>query len=182
MSDESTGIIYLLRKENPSKDNKIMTLLKELPLYPLRNESVIQIADVYNFYEKEIEFLKKYREIRKNDFMFKIDLIPENIRRYYSLSNGGVSYDLLKRNSKQILKFINGTEFSTTGTITKKNKITEVITLDISKKDFGEKEFQNLRVMFKLYILITLLYLYLFFTYLYKYWFIKNRLEEAEDI
>lgn len=182
MSDESTGIIYLLRKENPSEDNKIMTLLKGLPLYPLRNESVIQIADVYNFYEKEIEFLKKYREIRKNDFMFKIDLIPENIRRYYSLSNGGVSYDLLKRNSKQILKFINGTEFSTTGTITKKNKITEVITLDISKKDFGEKEFQNLRVMFKLYILITLLYLYLFFTYLYKYWFIKNRLEEAEDI
>lgn len=182
MSDESTGIIYLLRKENPSEDNKIMTLLKGLPLYPLRNESVIQIADVYNFYEKEIEFLKKYREIRKNDFMFKIDLIPENIRRYYSLSNGGVSYDLLKRNSKQILKFINGTEFSTTGTITKKNKITEVITLDISKKDFGEKEFQNLRVMFKLYILIALLYLYLFFTYLYKYWFIKNRLEEAEDI
>lgn len=102
MSDESTGIIYLLRKENPSEDNKIMTLLKGLPLYPLRNESIIQIA--------------------------------------------------------------------------------EVITLDISKKDFGEKEFQNLRVMFKLYILITLLYLYLFFTYLYKYWFIKNRLEEAEDI
>lgn len=181
MSDESTGIIYLLRRENSSEDNKIMTLLKELPLYPFRNESVIQIADVYNFYEKEIEFLKKYREVRKNDFMFKIDLIPENIRRYYSFSNGGVSYDLLKRNSKQILKFINGTEFSAVGIITKKNKMTEVITLDASKKDFSEKEFQNLRVMFKLYILITLLYLYLFFTYLYKYWFIKNKLEMTEE-
>lgn len=181
MSDESTGIIYLLRRENSSEDNKIMTLLKELPLYPFRNESVIQISDVYDFYEKEIEFLKKYREVRKNDFMFKIDLIPENIRRYYSFSNGGVSYDLLKRNSKQILKFINGTEFSAVGIITKKNKMTEVITLDASKKDFSEKEFQNLRVMFKLYILITLLYLYLFFTYLYKYWFIKNKLEMTEE-
>lgn len=181
MSDESTGIIYLLRRENSSEDNKIMTLLKELPLYPFRNESVIQISDVYDFYEKEIEFLKKYREVRKNDFMFKIDLIPENIRRYYSFSNGGVSYDLLKRNSKQILKFINGTEFSAVGIITKKNKMTEVITLDASKKDFSEKEFQNLRVMFKLYISITLLYLYLFFTYLYKYWFIKNKLEMTEE-
>lgn len=181
MSDESTGIIYLLRRENSSEDNKIMTLLKELPLYPFRNESVIQIADVYNFYEKEIEFLKEQKEIRKNNFMFKIDLIPENIRRYYSFSNGGVSYDLLKRNSKQILKFINGTEFSAVGIITKKNKMTEVITLDASKKDFSEKEFQNLRVMFKLYILITLLYLYLFFTYLYKYWFIKNKLEMTEE-
>lgn len=181
MSDESTGIIYLLRRENSSEDNKIMTLLKELPLYPFRNESVIQIADVYDFYEKEIEFLKKYREVRKNDFMFKIDLIPENIRRYYSFSNGGISYNLLKRNSKQILKFINGTEFSAVGIITKKNKMTEVITLDASKKDFSEKEFQNLRVMFKLYILITLLYLYLFFTYLYKYWFIKNKLEMTEE-
>lgn len=182
MSDESTGIIYLLRRENSSEDNKIMTLLKELPLYPFRNESVIQITDVYDFYEKEIEFLKKYREVRKNDFMFKIDLIPENIRRYYSFSNGGVSYDLLKRNSKQILKFINGTEFSAVGIITKKNKMTEAITLDASKKDFSEKEFQNLRVMFKLYILITLLYLYLFFTYLYKYWFIKNKLEMTEEV
>ena len=182
MSDESTGIIHLLRKENPSEDNEVMTLLKGLPLYPLRNESVIQIADIYNFYEKEIEFLKEHREIRKNDFMFKIDLIPENIRRYYILSNGGVSYDLLKRNSKQILKFINGTEFSTTGIITKKNKMTKIITLDASKKDFGEKEFENLRVIFKLYILIALLYLYLFFTYLYKYWFIKNRLDDTEDI
>ncbi|MGL5413470.1 hypothetical protein, partial [Cetobacterium sp.] len=107
---------------------------------------------------------------------------PENIRRYSSLSSGGISYDLLKRNSKQVLEFINGTEFSTAGIITKKNKMTEVITLDASKKYFGEEEFQNLRVMFKLYILIALLYLCLFFTYLYKYWFIKNKLEEAEDI
>ncbi|MBC2857081.1 hypothetical protein H3N56_11620 [Cetobacterium sp. 2A] len=182
MLDESTGIIYILRKENSREDNKIMTLLKGLPLYPLRNESVIQIADIYNFYEKEIEFLTEDREIRKNDFMFKIDLTPENTRRYYSLSNGDISYDLLKRNSKQILKFINGTEFNTTGIITKKNKMTEVITLDVSKKDFGEKEFENLRVIFKLYILITLLYLYLFFAYLYKYWFIKNKLEITEDI
>ncbi|MGL5278021.1 MAG: hypothetical protein ACRC8M_02915 [Cetobacterium sp.] len=182
MSNNSADIIYILKKENPSEDEKIVTLLEELPLYPLRRDNVIQLSDVYNFYEKEIEFLKEHREIRKNDFMFKIDLMPENIRRYYSLSNEGVSYDLLKRNSKQILKFINGTEFSAAGIITKKNKMTEVITLDASKKDFSEKEFQNLRVMFKLYILITLLYLYLFFTYLYKYWFIKNRLENTEDI
>ncbi|MGL5932738.1 MAG: hypothetical protein ACRCY7_07550 [Cetobacterium sp.] len=182
MSDESTGTIYLLRKENSTEDNKIVTRLKELPVYPLRNESVIQMADVYNFYEQEIEFLKERREIRKNDFMFKIDLIPENVRRYYTFSTGGVSYDLLKRNSKQILKFVNGIEFSTTGVITKKNKMTKIITLDASKKDFGEKEFQNLKEMFKIYILIVLLYLYLFFVYLYKYWFIKNKLEISEDI
>ncbi|MGL5663146.1 MAG: hypothetical protein ACRCW8_05050, partial [Cetobacterium sp.] len=182
ISKDSTDIIYILKKENPSEDRKILTLLKELPLYPLRNERNISLGDVYNFYEKEIEFFEEQREIRKNDFMLKIDLIPENIRRYYSFSNGGISYDLLKKNSKQVLEFINGTEFSTAGIITKKNKMTEVITLDASKKDFGEEEFQNLRVMFKLYILIALLYLYLFFTYLYKYWFIKNKLEEAEDI
>lgn len=182
ISKDSTDIIYILKKENPSEDRKILTLLKELPLYPLRNERNISLGDVYNFYEKEIEFFKEQREIRKNDFMLKIDLIPENIRRYYSFSNGGISYDLLKKNSKQVLEFINGTEFSTAGIITKKNKMTEVITLDASKKDFGEEEFQNLRVMFKLYILIALLYLCLFFTYLYKYWFIKNKLEEAEDI
>ena len=181
ISKDSTDIIYILKKENQSEDRKILTLLKELPLYPLRNERNISLGDVYNFYEKEIEFFKEQREIRKNDFMLKIDLIPENIRRYYSFSNGGISYDLLKKNSKQVLEFINGTEFSTAGIITKKNKMTEVITLDASKKDFGEEEFQNLRVMFKLYILIALLYLCLFFTYLYKYWFIKNKLEEAED-
>ncbi|MGL4866036.1 MAG: hypothetical protein ACRC3I_02815 [Cetobacterium sp.] len=182
MSKDSTDIIYILKKENPSEDEKIVTLLKKLPLYPLRRDSVISLSDVYSFYEKEIEFFEEQREIRKNDFMLKIDLIPENIRRYYSFSNGGISYDLLKKNSKQVLEFINGREFSTAGIITKKNKMTEVITLDASKKDFSEKEFQNLRVMFKLYILIALLYLCLFFTYLYKYWFIKNKLEIIEDI
>ena len=120
MSKNSTDIIYILKKENPSEDRKILTLLKELPLYPLRNESSISLGDVYNFYEKEIEFFEEQREIRKNDFMLKIDLIPENIRRYSSLSSGGISYDLLKRNSKQVLEFINGTEFSTAGIITKK--------------------------------------------------------------
>ena len=70
--------------------------------------------------KKEIEFFEEQREIRKNDFMLKINLIPENIRRYSSSSSGGISYDLLKRNSKQVLEFINGTEFSTAGIITKK--------------------------------------------------------------
>ena len=77
-----------------------MSILKELPLYPLRNERNISLGDVHNFYEKEIEFLKEQKEIRKNEYMFKIDLIPENIRRYYSFSNEGVSYDLLKTNFK----------------------------------------------------------------------------------
>lgn len=181
MSDSSVGTIYIL-KENTIEAEEVEALLKGLPLYPLRNERNIQLADVYNFYEKEINFFKEQKEIGKNNFMLKIDLIPENIRRYYSFSNGGISYDLLKRNSKQILKFINGTEFSAAGIITKKNEMTKIITLDASKKDFGEKEFQNIRVMFKLYILISLLYLYLFFVYLYKYWFVKNRLEDTEDI
>ncbi|MEG0235859.1 MAG: hypothetical protein RR523_06395 [Cetobacterium sp.] len=182
MSDSSVGIIYILKKENVRGDKEVMDLIKELPLYPLRKERNIQLDDVDNFYKKEFEFFKEQKEIRKNDFMFKIDLMPEKMRGYYSLSKTDITYDLLKRNSKQILQFINGTEFTTTGVITRKNKMTEVITLDISKKEFGEEEFQNIRIIFKLCILIALIYLYLFFIYLYKYWFIKNKLEMIEDI
>ncbi len=181
MSDSSIGTIYIL-KENTREVEEIETFLKGLPLYTQKNERNIQLADVYNFYEKEISFFKEQREIRKNNFMFKIDLMHETIRRYYNLSEVDISYDLLKRSSKQIFQFVNGAKFTVIGVITKKNEMTKIITLDASKKDFGEKEFKNIRVMFKLYILISSLYLYLFFVYLYKYWFIKNRLEDTEEI